>query len=552
MRVVEAFREALIDALLAAQSAGALPAGEPAAFQVEMPEQRAHGDLATNLAMVLAKPLKRAPRDIAEFLIQYFPPDRLPILRFDVAGPGFLNATLRPEWLQNVLLEVRAAGADFGRSNDGAGQRVLLEFVSANPTGPLNVVSARAAALGDALARVLSFAGYEVLTEYYVNDAGNQILKLGQSLAARLRELSGQEGVLPEGGYPGTYVKEYAETLWASERDALQELLADGPSGERRLGELLAAHLLHQAQEDLAAYGVHFDSYFSEKSLHVAGKVERLIANLKERQVTEVREGALWLNTSAFGDDKDRVLVKSDGEKTYFAADLAYHQEKYSRGYRILIDVVGPDHHGHVLRMRAALAALGHDPLSLEPVIVQFIRLLRGQEAVKMSKRGGAFVGLRELLDEVGKDGMRFFFLMRSSDSPLDFDMDLAVQESQENPVFYVQYAHARIFSLLRQQTRPDVSLHPERLQEPEENHVLRVLDRFPREVQLSAKERQPHRLTHYLRELASAFHGFYHQHRVWTEDQELTVARLELCEAVATVLRVGLDLIGVSAPEHM
>jgi arginyl-tRNA synthetase len=518
------------------------------AYAVMVPKEEGHGAFASNVAMQLAGTLRRPPREIAEALRSRIPHHAF-LERVEVAGPGFLNFFLSPRFGPKVLERVLQAGDAYGTVDVGRGERVLLEFVSANPTGPLNVVSARAAAVGDSLARLLRRAGYTVHTEFYINDAGGQIERLGESVEARMLELLGRPFELPEEGYRGPYVVDVARQALA----AFGEGILSAPREERvaRLADFAMRQF--RQREDLEAYGVTFDRWFSERrDLHEAGKVERALGLLKERGELLPEDGALVLPTTRYGDDKDRVVVRSDGRPTYFAADIAYHLDKFERGFDTLIDLLGPDHHGYIARLKAAVAALGHPPERLEILLIQWVRLLRGGEAVSMSKRAGDFVTLAELVEEVGRDAARFFFLLRSHESPLDFDLDLAVQESNENPVFYVQYAHARIASILRQAEGVEGEADFSRLVEPEELLLLRKLDAFEEEVADAAEAREPHRIARYALDLAALFHGFYTRHRVLNVDPPLSVARLALVGAVAQVLRSALDILGVSAPERM
>ncbi|MBX6378456.1 MAG: arginine--tRNA ligase, partial [Clostridia bacterium] len=434
--------------------------------------------------------------------------------------------------------------------------RVLVEFVSANPTGPLNVVNARAAAFGDALVRVLNAAGYRAEREYYVNDAGRQFANLALAMEVRLRQLLGEDIGLPEGAYPGAYVIDLARAFLAEHGADVLNL----PAAERRerLGRFAVDRIVAGQRATLEAYGVHFDRWVRESAVRAAGEPERVLALLREAGHVYERDGAVWFRATAFGDDQDRVLVRQNGEATYFLPDVAYHLDKFRRDYDLCIDIWGQDHHGYVARMKAALSALGIDPARLEVLLTQIVRLLRGGQVVKMSKRGGEFVTMDELLEDVGRDAARFFFLMRTLDSHLDFDLDLAVRQSEDNPVYYVQYAHARICSILRQGAERGVAPPPPGtadltlLADPSEEAVVRLVARFPAEVAEAAEGRAPHRLTAYCRELATAFHAFYARCRVLGEDPDLTTARLALVDAVRQVLANALELLGVSAPERM
>lgn len=561
-----AYAQGLEEAVRRAVEAGELaPPPDPLpAFAVERPREAAHGDLASNLALVLARSVRMPPRAVAEAIARRYPFPAGHVAALDVAGPGFLNARLDSLWHAEALARVLEAGEAYGRTPpDPARGPVLVEFVSANPVGPLNVVSARAAAVGDALARILEAAGHRVHREYYVNDAGGQARLFGQSIMARVRELLGNALSLPEGGYQGEYLVDVARAFLAEVPEAAHAP-AEGPQADAMADRAAAfgmARMLDGIRASLERYGVRFDAYVSERELRRAGEVERAVAELERRGYVDRREGAVWFRSTApdLGglDDKDRVLRKSDGEYSYFAVDVAYHEGKYARGFATLIDLIGPDHHGYLGRMRAAMRALGHPPDSLEMRVVQLVRLVRGGEVVRMSKRRGEFVALDDLLDEVGADAARFFLVQRHVDSPLDFDLDLAVAQSDENPVFYVQYAHARIASILRRPEaqellaragETDLSL----LREPEEVALIQWLAELPGEVRLAADLREPHRLPRYALELAGRFHSFYNRHRVLGVEPQLSLARLRLIEGVAVGVRCALALIGVSAPERM
>lgn len=563
--------DAALDAALAAGDLSPREGGERPAYALEVPKERQHGDFATNLALVAASWLGAPPRRIAAAVA-----DRLPvgtvIERVEVAGPGFINIFMRPGWLAPVVDAILSAGEAYGRTERGAGQRVQVEFVSANPTGPLNVVNARAAAFGDALANVLAASGCRVEREYYVNDAGNQFEKLALAMEIRCRQLLGQEVELPEDAYPGAYVIDLARSfLEAPEGAEARELLSAHPPAppgrdcapevaalRERLGRYAVERIVAEQEAVLADYGVVYDVWYRESAVRAAGGPQRALELLRERGCVYERDGAVWFRSTDFGDDQDRVLVRQNGEMTYFLADIAYHLTKFERGFDRVIDIWGQDHHGYAPRLRAALQALGHDPGALEVLLTQLVRLVRGGQVVKMSKRRGEFVTMEEFLADVGRDAARFFFLMRSIDSHMDFDIDLARTQAAENPVYYVQYAHARICSILRQAAdqgwpppRPggaDLSL----LRAEAEAELMRKMAAFPAEVRQAAERREPHRLTVYARELATLFHAFYTQCRVLGEDPALTAARLALVAAARQVLANTLALIGVSAPERM
>jgi arginyl-tRNA synthetase len=532
----------------------------------EIPRQAEHGDYATNTAMVLARAARRPPRQIAELIVTHFP-KLAEVERIEVAGPGFLNVFLSPAWCAEALREILAAGAEYGRGRAQQGQRLRLEFVSANPTGPLVIVNARAAAIGDSLARLLRSQGAAVTTEYYVNDAGTQFEALAGSFEARVLQELGESVPLPEKGYPGEYLIDLARDFVRENRITNREALQGwrvmsaltGDDLTTALGRYAVDRMLAGQRKVLADYGVEFDVWSSEQRVvRDRGLAERVIEELAKRDLTYEEEGALWFRSTRFGDDKDRVVRRSNGELTYFAVDIAYHHfVKFADAER-LVTLLGPDHHGHVARLRAAMQALGHSPDAVEILIVQLVTLLRDGQPVRMSKRRGEFVLMEELLEEVGRDAARFTFLMRRHDSPLDFDLAIATRQSAENPVYYVQYAHARIRSISKQIAEQSigvppwsaVSLAPLRL--PEELAILKRLVEYPDLVAGAARALEPHRIAYWLHELAGLFHPYYKAHRVIQPDRELMLARLALCAGVGDVLRHGLGLLGVSAPEAM
>jgi arginyl-tRNA synthetase len=559
VRVIEQIRiqlrQALTDAITSAVAAGELVGPAPSTVVLEVPKDKAHGDYATNLAMVMAKPERKAPRAVAEAIIKNLKTEGTWIESAEIAGPGFINIRLKFGWIHQVLPAVEAEGAQFGTSDHGNGKRVLLEYVSANPTGPMVLVQARSGAYGSTLGRVLNAAGYACKTEFYCNDAGNQVRLLAKSVDLRAQELRGATIEIPEGCYPGEYVIDAARDLLAQQPDFLDK------AEEERLAflERWSTEYFRAGQEEvLRNYGVVFDRWFSERSLREAGKPDELVKRLLDSGKAFEQEGAVWMRTTEYGDDKDRVLVKSDGEKTYFAVDACYHMDKYDRGFDILIDVLGQDHHGYLARMKAMVECLGHSKDSLEILFTQIVRLFKDGEEFRMSKRKGNFVLMEDLLDQVSVDAARYFFLMRGLDAHMDFDLDLANLKSSDNPVFYVQYAHARIASILRQAAeagRPapragEVDLG--QLKDESEIDLMRKLADFPEELIGAADAREAHRLTRYVNELATLFHSFYTRCRVVTEDAPLTQARLLLCDATRTVIHNALSLMGVSAPERM
>jgi len=532
-----------------------LPSGTR--VDLEVPRDPDHGDWASAVALTLAKAARRPPRQVAQALVDALEVESGVLDGVELAGPGFINFRLGRPWLIRTLRGILADPESFGRSDSGLGERILVEYVSANPTGPLNVVNARAASYGDSLVRILNAAGYRADAEYYANDWGLQVELFGASVRTRFAEAQGLRAPdVPEEGYVGAYVADLAAALDPGEARAWLSL----PETGQRLafGGWAVERMLERQKRDLEGFGVRMDLWFRESELHRSGQVTGMLERLAGRGCVDDREGARWFRGTQFGDQEDRVILRSNGQPTYFLSDTAYHENKFSRGYRTLIDLWGPDHHGHVTRMKGVLEALGHDPDRFEVILIQWVTLLRGGEVVKMSKRAGEFITLEELVEEVGVDAARFFFLLRRSESPLDFDMELAVRRSEENPVYYVQYAHARIAHVLdyaRQQGVPEpdpAEALPELLSEPETDRLLRALAGFPSLVAAAARHREPHRIPIYLKETAAKFHSFYHQHRVVTTDAPRTAARLLLTRAAGIVVRRGLALMGVSAPEAM
>ena len=524
------------------------------AVSVERPRDATHGDVATPVAMSLARKLKRNPMEIAEAIARALNlPDDV-VAGVEAVRPGFINFRLAPPVLQRTVRDVLAHGDRFGASNDGAGKRVQVEYVSANPTGPLVIVSARAAAVGNSILNLLAFTGHATEGEYYVNDYGKQVEALGESFRFRLKERLGRTGeneTIEQYQYPGSYITTLAAEV--DERDA--QAWIDPSFGAGDLGRRAADWLLASIRADLGAYGARFDAFFGESSLHPAA-VEAARQRLVASGHTYEQDGALFFRSTDFGDDKDRVIQKSDGEPTYFLADVAYHASKFDRGFTRAIGLLGPDHHGHVPRMQAAMAALGAPADWLEIIIVGWVRLLEDGKPVSMSKRAGEFISMRDLMDDVGVDVAKYFFLMRRANSPLDFDLTLARKQSDENPVYYVQYAHARIASVVRYAeergaaSRADVDLAT--LTAPEERALMLHLLHFPGVVAGAAEAREPHRLTTFAQELATAFHQFYHACRIVGDDPEVSAARLDLARATRTVLKNTLELLGVTAPSSM
>jgi arginyl-tRNA synthetase len=556
-------QERLSEAIASALDAAWLPRPRDVAW--ESPRQTDHGDYATNVAMVLAREARRSPRQLADLIARTLP--ALPeVSRVEVAGPGFLNVFLSPEWCAAAVPRILAEGARYGRGDIRRGERIRVEFVSANPTGPLVIVNARAAAVGDALVRLLRHQGATVTAEYYVNDAGTQAEALARSFRARVRGLDNdrrsdrppRDARVPDNGYPGEYLVDLA-------RRYLDEGGAADIPGESEDAELerLGRHAIDRIRDEqrrvLEAYGVTFDAWSSEqREVRDAGLPERVIGELGKRDLTYEQAGALWFRSTRFGDDKDRVLRRSNGELTYFAVDLAYHHAvKFSTAAR-LINLIGPDHHGYVGRLRAGLEALGHPREALDILIVQLVTLLRDGQPVRMSKRRGEYVLMEELLEEVGRDAARFTFLSRRHDSPLDFDLAVAARQTADNPVYYVQYAHARIKSLARQAAEQGFAapaweeIDTRVLALTEEQQIIKRLLQFPDAVAGAARALEPHRVAYWLQELAGLFHPYYRAHRILQPDRALALGRMALCVAVGQVLANGLDLLGVSAPETM
>jgi len=523
-------------------------------IKLEVPRDSAHGDFATNIAMVLAGQAKMAPRQIAEIIKENLADVKL-IEKVEVAGPGFINFFLSNQWLYDVLVEVEKQGADYGKVNVGQDKRVQVEFVSANPTGPLHVGHSRGAVVGDVMANLLTAAGFDVIKEYYINDAGNQMNLLGKSVAIRYQQLLGEEVGFPEDAYQGDYIKEIAQTIIDEENDKyLKDAQAENYDyfGERAYQILLA-----NIEDDLASFGIEFDKWFSERTLH-PDAINEVVADFKESGFIYDKDGALWFNSSKFGDDKDRVVIKEDGAPTYLAADIAYHKNKYDRGFEEVINVWGADHHGYIERMKAVVEALGYDREALQVILVQLVTLLRDGEQVPMSKRAGNFVTMRDVIKEVGKDAARYFYVMRSTDSHLDFDLELAKKESSDNPVYYIQYAHARICSILEQLNNEEIvlpqatSLDLSPLTDEAEIDLIKKLADYPNEIAKSAESRAPHHIARYAYDLAATFHKFYNKCHVLIEDKALLEARIVLVLATKQVLLNVLNLLGVSAPESM
>jgi len=552
----ELLKSMILSAAEKAHEAGVLSNPVFPEVVLEIPKIEIHGDFSTNFAMVSASAQKAAPRKIAEAIVNRLEDSQGLIARVEVAGPGFINFHLFPSAWHRVLERVLAEGERYGASDLGQGRRIQVEYVSSNPTGPLHVGHGRGAVVGDSVANILAFCGYDVQREYYVNDSGRQIRTLGRSVYLRLKTLLGEEAPFPSDCYQDDYIADLArEILHLNGKDMALKPEAEGVGICARYA---AEKITDGMREDLVDFGVVFDRWYSEQSLYDAGKVEQALSDLKIRDVVYEKDGALWFRTTTYGDEKDRVVIRKDGQPTYFASDIAYHRDKYERGFEQVIDVWGADHHGYIPRMTAAIEALGQPRERFHVILVQLVNLLRGGVPVAMSTRAGEFVTLRDVVKEVGRDAARFLFLTRHHESPLDFDLDLAKKQSNENPVYYVQYVHARIASILKKarerglenfsKGKGSASL----LVAPEEIQILKALSAYPEMIRNSAVFMEPHRIAFFLLDLASLFPAYYNKHRVLAEEPDLTAARVPLILGVKEVIRNGLRLLGVSAPEKM
>ena len=576
----------LTDAISSLQVVGDLPENIMVDVHVTRSKNSTHGDFASNLALLLAKPTNLPAREIAEKILAQIPADPM-INKIEIAGPGFLNFYMRADHRFEVLDQVLKEQANFGHSNKHSGSKVQIEFVSANPTGPLHVGHGRGAAYGATIANLLAAVGYDVYREYYVNDAGRQIDILATSVWLRYLELCGDTFSFPSNAYQGDYVWDIAATLHRKHEDQfhqpsqtwMQNLPTDEPDGGDK--EIYIDAVINKAKEvlgedgyeiftqcsldtitsdikdDLELFGVHFDNWYSEQSLVKNHKVQTAIDALTKSEHTYQKDGALWFRSTEFGDEKDRVLVRENGQATYFASDIAYHLEKFERGFDQLIDIWGADHHGYMMRVKAAIDALGKDHKRLRILLVQFANLYEGGKKLAMSTRSGEFVTLRQLRKQVGKDAARFFYVMRKCEQHLDFDLDLASSQSQDNPVYYVQYAHARICSIFEQASDQHsdselIKANSSLLNQEQEKDLLNALDLFPEKIDNAADQLAPHIVVNYLRELANAFHSFYNAHQVLVDDAELRNARLKLIRATQIILNNGLAMLDVSAPQHM
>ncbi|MFC2337747.1 MAG: arginine--tRNA ligase [Negativicutes bacterium] len=551
MDIKNSLSEAIRNAAKQAIADGVFPVGEIPAITLEVPPKKEMGDFATNFAMQSARVFRLPPHRIAEEIVRRLSLEELE--RAEIAGPGFINVFLRAEVLYEELEQAIAAGESYGTLMAKEREPIMVEYVSANPTGPLHVGHGRGAAVGSALVNLLRVAGYPVRSEYYINDAGNQIETLAASVNARYLELFGQPAELPENGYHGADIIDTAKRI--AEKDGDRYLALSEEERLKVFREVALKEKLAALREDLSRFNVRFDVWFSERTLHPA-KVTDAIAKLRENGTIYEKDGALWLRSTDYGDDKDRVVIRENGEPTYLAADIAYHRDKFERGFGKLVDIWGADHHGYVCRVKAAMKALGYDPEKLRILLLQMVSLYRGGEPVKMSKRTGESVTLAELIEEVGTDAARYFFVMRSLDSQLDFDLDLARKQSNENPVYYVQYAHARIASIFRQaeEIRLTVEEDPDltRLTDETEIALIKLITQYPDEVDKAAADYAPQRIAHFAHDLAGAFHSFYSKCRIMGVDEPLAKARLALAGKTQQVIRHALGILGVSAPEKM
>ena len=552
MDIKTVLTDAIIKTAKDAIAAGVVKDGVLPEVQLTVPPKKEFGDFASNFAMQSARALRCNPRVLAQYIVENL--DCPYVKKAEIAGPGFINFYLNPDWLYDMLARIVEAGENYGNLPKASDEKIQLEYVSANPTGPLHVGHGRGAAVGSALANLLKAAGYDVEQEYYINDAGNQMNNLARSVNARYLELLGKEIEFPEDGYHGHDIIDTAQRIINKYGDRFLQM-----EEEERLEEfktIAYQEKLAALKEDLERFNVRFDVWFSEKTLHEANKIKEACDRLLEKGYMYEQDGALWLKSTAFGDDKDRVVIRDNGVPTYFAADIAYHANKFGRGFDRVINLWGADHHGYIARMKAAMQCMGYQPEQLEILILQMVRLLRDGQEVKMSKRTGQSVTLNELIDEVGTDAARFFFVMRSIDSQLDFDLDLAKKKSNDNPVFYVQYAHARICSIMRQVAEAGITVQGKGdyklLTEPVEMDLIKKLGEYPEMLATAAKERAVQQVAHYVYDLAGLFHSAYNQCRILGVNEDLQQARLAMVMAVGHVVRHALSILGVSAPEKM
>ncbi len=548
--------ELMSDSIRRCMDKGLLNSREIPPLILESPREKSHGDYSTNIAMVMTPREGRPSQEVARIILSQLADEDEVIEKAEIAGPGFINFFLKEKVWYSVLEEIEGEGEDFGKGKIGESRRVQIEFVSANPTGPLHVGHGRGAAIGDVLANILDACNYRVFKEYYINDVGSQMDTLGKSVFLRYLHALGKDVEFPDYCYQGDYVAEIAKKAVKEREDAY--LSYPQEESIRSLASFGADDILRGIEKDLDQFGVHFDGWFSEKELYREEKVSRAIGDLKERGLVYEKEGALWLKTSQFGDEKDRVLIKANGETTYFASDVAYHKDKLDRGFEVLINIWGADHHGYVPRMKASLMAMGKDEAILKIVLVQLVSLMRGGKIVAMSTRAGEFTTLRDVVEEVGRDAARFFFLMRRPDSQLDFDLELAKRQSAENPVYYVQYAHARICSIIREAQNKGIVLPQfedidvRLLNLSEELDLLKCLSGYPEVIEASGLSLEPHRIPFYLMELSSLFHSYYNKYRVISSEVELTKVRLLLVNSIKRVIKSALNVLGILAPEKM
>ncbi|MBR1661649.1 MAG: arginine--tRNA ligase [Acidaminococcaceae bacterium] len=544
--------DAIVKTAQAAIAVGVVKEGVLPEVLLTVPPKKEFGDFATNFAMQSARALRCNPRVLAQYIVEHL--DCAYVNKMEIAGPGFINFYLDPDWMYDMLAHIVEAGENYGNLPKASDEKIQVEYVSANPTGPLHVGHGRGAAVGSALSNLLKAAGYDVEQEYYINDAGNQMNNLARSVNARYLELLGKPCEFPEDGYHGHDIIDTAQRIISKYGDRFLQM--DEAQRLEEFKTIAYQEKLAALREDLERFNVHFDVWFSEKTLHEANKINEACDYLLEKGYMEKRDGALWLKSTEFGDDKDRVVIRDNGVPTYFAADIAYHTNKFNRGFDRVINLWGADHHGYIARMKAAMQCMGFKPEQLEILVLQMVRLLRDGQEVKMSKRTGQSVTLNELIDEVGTDAARFFFVMRSIDSQLDFDLDLAVKKSNDNPVFYVQYAHARICSIMRQVAEAGITVQGKGnyklLTEPVEVDLIKKLGEYPEMLAEAAKERAVQQVAHYVYELAGLFHSAYNQCRILGVNEELQQARLAMVMAVGHVVRHALSILGVSAPEKM
>ncbi|MEE1107619.1 arginine--tRNA ligase [Macrococcoides canis] len=551
MNIVQKQKETLIEEIKQAILKAELVAEVPE-IKIENPKDTKNGDYATNIAMVLTKLAKRNPREIAQAIVDNIDVQKADVSKIDIAGPGFINFYMDNGYLTEIITEALTKKADFGKSAP-KNERVLVEYVSANPTGSLHIGHARNAAVGDTLCNVLSAAGYDVLREYYINDAGKQIENLAYSIEARFLQALGEEKELPADGYHGKDIIEIGKDLAAKHPDYKDSSVEERIKAFRKLG---LDYEMDKLKKDLTEFNVHFDNWFSETSLYENKEIDKALEQMKQHGYIFEEEGATWLRTTEFGDDKDRVLIKKDGTYTYFLPDIAYHYDKIERGYDTLINLFGADHHGYINRLKASLETFGVDSKRLEIQVMQMVRLLQDGQEVKMSKRTGNAITLRDIMDEVGIDAARYFLTMRSPDSHFDFDMELAKSESSDNPVYYAQYAHARICSMLRQAKEADITpstdVNYALITNEKAFELLKRVADFESVIEQAAEHRAPHRITNYIQDLAAHFHKFYNAEKVLTDDIEKSRAHVALIEAVRITLQNALTLVGVSSPEKM